>query len=139
MPAGPTQQKTITISYPKNGNWINEQATILWHAEDTSLTLKHLIKQWLQVLQDAHLINPHLAVTTVAVTPTSGEAFISFDSPLLQKDCSLHAKWLIVESLCRTIRTNELTVSSLMLLQADRSMPDDHFDFSHPISLENRL
>ncbi len=132
-------QKQIGIDYYKNNAWVHEECTAMWHENDLAQTLKQIIKQWLNVLQDAHLLRPHVAVATVAVASTNSEAYISFDNTLFSKEMSIRRKWLIIESLCKTIRGNELTLQSLTLLHHDRIMDDDHLDFSHPLSLESRL
>ncbi len=139
MKSAPAYQKQITISYYKNGGLVREESIAMWHENDIAQTLKQVVKQWLNVLQDAHLLRPHLAVATVAVATGSGEAYVSFDSALFIKEMSIKSKWLIIESLCKTIRDNELALHALTLLNNDHPMDDDHLDFSHPLSLESRL
>lgn len=129
----------VTISYFKNNVWLHENSTVLWQENDTAFTLKHLLKQWLQIIQDAHLINRHLAITTVAVASTSNDAFISLDAPLFNKEMAIKTKWFIIESLLRTIRDNGLMLHTISLLHHDHVMPDDHLDFSQPLSLDSRL
>lgn len=111
----------------------------MWHEHDAAQTLKQIIKQWLNVLQDAHLLRPHIAISSVAVSNGSNEAYISFDNTLFSKELSIRAKWLIIESLCKTIRDSGLSIQALSLLHHDHFMDDDHLDFSHPLSLESRL
>lgn len=134
-----TYQKQLTISYYKNTTWVHEECTALWHEQDPAQTLKQVVKQWLNVLQDAHLLRPHLAVSTVAFASGSNEAYVSFDNVLLSKELSIKNKWLVIESLCKTIRDSGLTIQALTLLHNDHCMEDDHLDFSHPLSLESRL
>ena len=137
--ASVSYQKQISIDYYKNNTWVHEDGTVMWHENDSAQTLKQLIKQWLNVLQDAHLLRPHVAVVTVAVASNNSEAYISFDNTLFSKEMSIRHKWFIIESLCKTIRNNELPLQALTVLHNDRIMEDDHLDFSHPLSLESRL
>ena len=129
----------ITISYYKNGNWLHTNDTVLWHENDTAFTLKHLLKKWLEILQEANLLSKHIAVTTAAVASTSSDAFISFDTTLFNKEMSIHAKWIIIESLLKTILDNNLTLHSLTVLHNDACMQDDHIDFRQALSLDSRL
>ncbi len=135
----PAYQKPITIDYYKNNGWVRQEATILWHEHDLALTLKHIAKQWLNVVQDAHLLRPNLAVTTVATSSNNTEGYITLDGPLFSKEMSIKNKWYIIESLCKTLRDNEIGIQSLTIMLNDHFMEDDHLDFSHPISLESRL
>ncbi len=134
-----TYQKQLTISYFKNNTWVHEECTALWHEQDPAQTLKQVVKQWLNILQDAHLIRPHIAVTTVSIAGSTNEAYVSFDNVILSKESSIKNKWLIIESLCKTIRDSGLNIQGLTLLHNERCMEDDHLDFSHPLSLESRL
>jgi hypothetical protein len=131
--------RPVTISYYKNSAWLSENSTVLWQENDPAFTLKHLLKQWLQVVQDANLLNRHLAITTVAVANTSNDAFVSFDAPIFTKEMAIKTKWLLLESLLKTIRTNKLTLHSITILHHDHCMPDEHLDFRQPLSLESRL
>ena len=133
------QQKKIKIYYRKNSAWHHEDVSVIWHEQDMAQSLKHIVKQWLSVLQDAHQLAPNTSVQSVAVASTGSDAYISFDASLFDPTWSIARSWIIIESLSKTIRMAEVPVHAIALLVDNVPMSHDYLDLVVPLSLEERI
>jgi hypothetical protein len=138
-PQHEASRKTIKLFYKKGEKWLHEQTNIVWDEENTAQNTKFLVKQWLLTLQEEHIINPHVSLESIATSTPGSEAYISFDQSLFLPDISIIKKWLIIESLIKTIHYAALPLNSFMLLVHHQPMEDDHLDFSQPIPIQERI
>ena len=139
MPVTAAQQKKINVYYRKNSAWHHEEVAVIWHEQDMAQSLKHIVKQWLSVLQDVHQLAPHISVQSVAVASTGSDAYISFDASLFDPAVSITRSWMIIESLGKTIRMAEVPIHAIALLVDNVPMSHDYIDLSIPLPLEERL
>lgn len=131
--------KTIKLYYWKDEKWHQEETKIVWDRLNPSLNLKQVIKQWVKVHQDEQLVSPHLAVESVTLSSPESEAFLSFDRTLFNADWSIMQKWLIIESIFKTIHHAQFHITSISLLVHHQPMDDDHLDLSQPLPVQERL
>jgi hypothetical protein len=130
-------QKPVKLYYWKKEKWHQEEATILWLENNSAQNLKLLIKQWLTLQQDEHIVSPHCLLESVAVSSLGNEAYISFDRTLFSKEWPIIKKWLLLTSLFKTINQAAPVLQSLTLLVHYQIMDDDHLDLSQPLPIQD--
>lgn len=131
--------KIIKLYYYKLDKWHQEETSIIWDKQNASLNLKQVIKQWVKVHQDEHLLSGHLTVESVALSSPGSEAYLSFDRTLFSPEWSILQKWRIIESLFKTIHQANFHIASISLLVHHQRMDDDQLDLSQPLPVQERL
>jgi len=132
-------QKKIKFFYFKNKKWHTEQISLVWDEQNHTMNMQQLIKQWLTVLQDERLLPAHINLESVALSSQGGDAYLSFDRSLFSSDQSIMKKWLILESLFKTMHNAAIPIYSVMFLVHNKPMDDDHLEFSQPLPVQERL
>ncbi len=132
-------QKKIKFFYFKNNKWHTEQINLVWDDQNNTMNMQQLVKQWLTLLQDEHLLPAHVNLVSVALSSQGGDAYISFDTSLFSPDQSIMKKWLILESLFKTMHDAAVPIYSVMFLVHNKPMVDDHLEFSQPLPVQERL
>jgi hypothetical protein len=135
---GKAAKKTIKLWHHKNHQWRFEEASIIWHEQDSALNLAQIVRQWLTIQHDEHALTPHTALEHTTLSSPGSEAYLSFDRPLFSNALPIKKKWLIVESLFKTIHQAGLCLQSISLLVHGQPMDDEHLDFSRPLPLQER-
>jgi hypothetical protein len=127
-PHSSTMKKTITLSYWHANKWHKETVQSI---EGTTVedTIARVVTHWLTLLDTEHIVPKKVTVQSVALSPSKQEAYLSFDRNFLPKEWSLRRKWLLVESLLRTIADNHLPITALFLLVHHQPLIDAHLDF----------
>jgi len=72
-----------------------------------------------------------VSLQNVLISIDETEVYISFDRNLLNEENSTKEKLMLIESLLKTLRDNEITVQQVHLLVHHQEMLDSHLDFSH--------
>lgn len=124
-------KKKIVLFCWKNDNWFSEQSEILW-SNETAENITNLIQNWLTLLDDEKLTSNKITLQTVLLTPTKQTAYLSFDQALFSKDANTYQKLMLVESLLKTLRTNQITTPYVQFLVQHQLTKDPHLDFNNP-------
>ncbi len=135
----PSVQKKLRFYYKKSNRWLFEESNILWQESNPANNVKHLIKQWLVVMRDEHLLQAPTILQSVAAAPASNQLYISFDQSLFLQQQSIMDKWLIIESLIKTIHESGLSVGSITLLINHKPWHDDHIELTQPLPIQEFL
>ena len=132
-------QKTVKLFWPKNNTWHQSSVLLMWDEHNHALNAQQLIKQWLVALQDERLLSGQITLTSVAVSAHDLTAYLPFNRSLFSSEWSIMKKWLILESLFKTIHYAQLPIQSIVLLINKTPMTDDHLDLTQPIPVHERL
>lgn len=124
-------KKRVSRFYWNNDAWHSEEAELLW-SEDKADTLAHLITSWLALLDEEKIMEKKVSLQSVVLSPSSVDAYISFDRNPFTKNQATYAKFMWVEGLLKTIRENGIKVQHIHLLVHHQSLTDFHLDFSNP-------
>ena len=128
------KSEEITVWFWKKGSFHKETTEIIV-SDDIAQTLKLLINNWFNLLEEEGITDKQITVQSVALAPSGQEAFISLNQQPFDKQASTHAKLMLMESLLKTINQAKLGITSVRLLIHHQSLQDDqlNFDISWPI------
>ena len=123
-------KKTVILDYFHHDKWKTETQEHLWTESDAK-NLIQLINAWLTLLDEEHITPKKTTVQSVLISPSS-TAYISFDHNILSKEDSIFKKWMVIESLLKTIRSNTIVIQNVQFLMHHQILNDAHLDFSSP-------
>lgn len=121
----------ITFWYAKENQCLSDTREILYSTNQIE-TLTSLIQNWLALIDEEQLLNKKASLQTVSFSPSENELFISFDRTPFDKHESVHTKWLMIESLLKTLYENDLFQGLVWLFVHHKPINDYHLDFSAP-------
>jgi hypothetical protein len=131
-------KKKAIIWYTKNDCWHSEDTDLLW-SQDQAQNINNLIQNWLCLLEEEKIINQKISLQSSMISQTGQIIYLSFDHNFLNKDLSSYQKLLIIESLLKTLRANQMTQTLVQFLVQHQMMRDNHLDFSNPWPLNGFL
>lgn len=132
-----TSRKTITFYYYNNIKWITENIDILI-SENVEDNIQKIINTWLNLLDEEKIIEK-ISLQTALISENSNELYLSFDRNLVNEENSTMQKLMLIESLLRTLRDNDIKISKVNFLVHHQIMKDHHLDFSNPWPIEGFL
>lgn len=156
------QQSWIIISFPKTTTtqttrnvssakpqqvalWIFKQnrwtceTTEIMSSDDLAQTIQFLLNAWLLLLEEEQMIDGQITVQSVARTPTNNEIFISFTQSPLRSQASTYDSCMLIESMLKTLRVNQISVPLIRLLVHHQPLQDDRLNFAAPWPLAGYL
>lgn len=123
------QQKNVLLFFWAHQAWHQENTQIVWN-EYKAQNMYYLINSWLSLLDDEKLIPKKVSLQAAMFNPSNTELYLSFDRSLFYKESSTYEKWMLIESLLKTLRENDATTHTVRLLIHHQPMTDPHLDFS---------
>lgn len=123
-------KKNVSLFYFTKNKWRSEKSMLLW-SHSNAENLSHLIQAWL-ILLDEEKITSRKINLEAALISQAEVAYLSFDHTLFSKEDALYKKWMLIESLLKTIYEAQLSLCSVQLLVHHQHMQDYHLDFSKP-------
>jgi N-acetylmuramoyl-L-alanine amidase len=124
-------KQTLTIYFFDGAQEKTEPKELVW-SDDEQMNLTYLVRSWLTMLYEENITPRKILLITTIINPHTHEALISFDRSLFPKEFSLHTKYLLIESLLKTIRQSSLSVTSVRFLAHHEPMTDQHLSFLTP-------
>lgn len=128
MVAGESSKK-ITLTYWTPQGWQVEQTTLMWTAENEKM-VEQLLNGLFMVLYESHTLKKRVHVNAIMVGPSGHELFISTDHLPFNKDDSVYAKWMHIESILKMLKDNGIKVSCVRFLVNHEPANDRHLDLS---------
>ena len=122
------QHKTVSIFFFKHNQWHAEEINSIWSC-DAAQNVKTITNNWLTLLEDEKIIDKDIQVVSSIISP-SKELFLSFNKDPFIKQDSTYTKFMVIEGLLKTIRTNKIPVQSVRFLIHHQQLIDDHINFS---------
>ncbi len=120
-------KKPTTLFYFSYGTWRSEIIDSLW-GTDTAENLLYLINNWLTLLDEEKIMPHKVSLQSVILSPSTTEAFISFDRNPFGPEDSTYTKLMWIESLLKTIRGNTIPIQTVRLLTHHAPLPEPHLD-----------
>jgi len=126
---GTANTTSISILYWSTHEWKTETSTIV-ATDDRSQTLKQILSEWLRVIDDNGCLPKKVKLETTMVSSSGTDLFISFSHTIFGKNQSIFQRWLLMESLLKTIHAYDPLIARVRLLVHHQPLPDHHLDFS---------
>ena len=127
-------RKKIVLHYFHNDKWKTETQEHLW-SENTPKNISQLVNAFLTLLNEEKIIGKKTTLQSVLLSK-SGTAYLSFDHNIFSKEDTIFKKWMILEGLLNTIRTNTISIQNVQFLVQHQQLNDPHLDFSMPWPIE---
>jgi len=124
----------VDLHYWNNKQWNKEKVNLLWCQENNADNIKYLINGLLNLLEEEKVAKDRVGVLQNVLISSSGQqAYLSFDrNPFAQDKNSTHDKLMLIESILKTIRENNIKIQGVYFLVNHHVMQDYHLDFSKP-------
>lgn len=124
-----TTTKPVTLYALVNGKTKQETTTIVY-SQNIAENIKHLLNAWILFIEDEHLINQENKIISVALSPSKQDAFICFNQYPFETSWSTYRKLMLIESLLKTLRENNIPIKAIRLLVQHQPLIDDHLNFN---------
>lgn len=126
-----TYKRPTILFFWKNNRWNKETKEIVW-SEDISVHTKQLLDSFFELLYEEQIIGKKISIESVCIPAESETAYISCNRYPMIKDNTTYNKWMIIESLLKTVAENVPSIRSIQLLVNHQILNDPHLDFSRP-------
>jgi len=127
-------KKNIKLFCWQNNKFKSENIEIMF-SDNIEENIQKIASGWLDFLQEEKIIEK-VNLQNSFVSLSSQELYLSFDRPILNSELSTFEKLIIIESLLKTLRDNDIKLSKIYFLMNHQEMLDTHLDFSNPWPIE---
>ncbi len=128
-PLAPAVKKAITFWYWHKQELRREKKELLWPS-DPIASCTHLVHNWLNLLDEENVIQKPCMLQALCLSRHTNELFISLDRSLFDQEKSALDKWMLAESLLKTLRDANIPAQSIRFLVHHAPLQDPHLDFS---------
>jgi hypothetical protein len=129
-PSTSLAKKNIRFFIWYQNNWRHEDIELLWSI-DQSQNIEYIVRALLTLLDEERILEKRATLQSVTVSEDKQEAYISFDRAPFNRESSTYEKWMLIESILKTMRENGIMVSQFYFLVHHQPINDMHLDFSH--------
>lgn len=123
-------KKKVKLFYWYNDSWHTEETELLW-SDYKADNIYYLINSLLSVMHEEEALNKKVSLETAMLSPNGAEAFLSFNRNPFRKDVPTFEKWMIIESILKTISENETNVKEIRFLVHHKPLSNYHLDFAN--------
>lgn len=127
---------SVNVHFYNEEAWHKQEVILVCNAQDKQIKLRQLVKQWLAVLQEKQIIPAHIILESAVVSSTGADAYISFDRGVFTPQAAIIEKWMIIESLLRTLVTASLSLQTVQFFVHHKPMHDEQIEISHAIPVQ---
>lgn len=124
-------KKNILLKFWHQDQWKEEQQILVWH-NAIDKNIYYLINSLFTLLHDEKIIHKNINIGSVLVSEPGQTAYISFNHNPFLKQQTIMQKWMLIESILKTILHNEISVKEVQFLIHHKPLLDPHLDFSKP-------
>jgi len=122
-----------------SNNWIQEQIDTIWSETDEAENAKQLTQATLTLLFEEQLMKKKVYVDSILKTTSDTELIIVLDRNPFSKHMAIREKYMIIESILKTLRENTIKTAKIRFLVNHQALNDAHLDFSQSWPLEGFL
>lgn len=115
MPHHQTEKRSVKLFFWQHDTWKSEPTELLW-SDDMTHTIKHMVDQWLTLMDEEQLIDKKVSLQSVIINPQSQELFLSFDRTPFHEELPAYENYMILNGLLKTLRDNNISFQHLRLL-----------------------
>ena len=130
------EKKPLRLHFWQEGAWQHEDTELLW-SEDVAHTLMYGANRWFSLLDEEALHSKKVIVQSVTLSPSGTTAYLSLDRYPFEDESSAYEKYMFIEGLLKTLRTQGMSVTHISFLVHHKVLDDYHLDFSHPWPLKS--
>jgi hypothetical protein len=123
------KRRTVQMHYWHQNRWKSEGTKIIWNPKKKNVNIARLAQAWFTLLEEDNLLSKRVTVQSCALSGSQSTAFLSLDRSPFEEQSSIRMKWLIIEGLLKTIRSNTTGLSDIHLLCHNQPIKDYHIDF----------
>ncbi len=123
-------KKSVKLFYFINEKWNYENIEIIW-SNNINENIKQIVSSWLNLLEEEKILDHKITLQSVLSNAENKEIFLSFDRNLFNDENSTYEKLLIIESIIKTLRENELKISKIRFLNHHQEINDIHLNFKN--------
>jgi hypothetical protein len=128
-------KQKITLYYPSVRpeliEGLKNQTKELIVPDDQEKKAAAIIAAWLTLAHDEKIVPNKITLQSTLFSSRKGYLYVSFDQPLFSKQQSTHSKWMLLQSLIKTLQQNGIALAGVYFLVNHEVMQDDHLDFSN--------
>lgn len=125
-----TIKKIVTLMYWHSNRWNSEKVEVIW-SNDKSKNVQQIINSWLTLLDEEKIMDKKASLQSAMLSLSENEIYLSFDRNLFSDENSTYEKLMLIESLLKTLRDNQIDIQKVRFLVHHQDMHDVHLDFSH--------
>ena len=124
-------KRPVGIYVPRDYALVKETRELIWPETVADKALA-VARAWANLLDEEGVLDKRVSVQSTSTSADDSHLFISFDRPPFTERMSTTEKLYIIESLLKTLRSEEIGCSSVTFLVHHVVMHDPHLDFSQP-------
>lgn len=131
LPDQSAQKQLINLYFLKDTKelvWHKEQQEVVL-AGDKAKAAQYIISRLFNVLLEEKII-PKQAHVQHAMIDNAHELYISFNRSPFAKQSSTYEKWMLIESILKTLKENGVQVQSVRFLVNHHPLLDNQLDFT---------
>lgn len=134
----PAQKTAVLLFNWHHNEWHTEQIPLLL-SQDKNANYIQLIGQLLQLMHTEKIISKKVSVQSALTSFDTQRLLVSFDQMPWNKEWSTFEKWMIMESILKTIRAYDPAIKKVVFLVAHQPLNDTHLDFTNAWPIEGFL
>lgn len=124
-------KKEVSLFFWSRNRWNTEKIELVWYQNQNS-NIQQLLDSLLALMHEEQIMHKHTMIQTILSSPDARTVYVSFDRcPFAKEDITYH-KWMLLESILKTIRENGISVDFIHFLIDHSPIHDLHIDFSKP-------
>ncbi len=124
-------KKEVSLFFWSRNKWYAEKTELIWSQNQNS-NVQQLVDSLLALMHEEQIMHKHTMIQTILSSPDARTVYISFARcPFAKEDTTYH-KWMLLESILKTIRENGIPIDFIHFLINHSPIHDPHIDFSKP-------
>ncbi len=131
-------KKVCAIFYPTSSG-LKQESCDLVITDDMAAFMSTLLQRWITLLYEEHIILKKITIQSCMLDSNQHTAYLSCDRSLFASDNSITYKLMLLESLLKTLRENQIPITSIQLLVHHKPLQDIHIDCSRPFPITGYL
>jgi hypothetical protein len=125
-----TKKKCI-IHLWRQGTWTQESVELLWSQREP-FNVQQLTQAAFSLLAEEYATKQKVVVEQVLMHHDNQQLLIFLNNTPLEKNMSIHIKLMIIESVLKTLRANDIKTPWLNFLVHNQPLGDTHLSFTQP-------
>jgi len=132
------KERKLVKLYFYNNSWIEEEKELI-QSSNILESLRYIINSWLNISYEEKYILKKIFLDNILIDSKKEVIFLSFSKSFLNKNDSIKKKLYIIESLLKTIRSNNKDIKYIFFLVDNKPMQDYHFNFEKPFPISGYI